>query len=93
MLNFIDVNKADAKIQNVKLVEKAKFHYARGCVYISLVVEILSGEAFKVFAAHLKLQMLDIVVDHLRPNALKFVHSVFLMLRLDGDSPVLDHEA
>lgn len=37
--------------------------------------------------------MLDIIVDDLRSNALKFVHGVLLMLRLDSDSTVLNHEA
>ena len=83
----------DAELQDIELVVEAKLLDTRGSVDVASSLQILSCQVKKVITAHLKLEMLDVIVNDLRADSSKLFHGVFLMLRLDGHCTVLDHEA
>ena len=93
LLDFVDVDKVDAELQDIELVIEAKLLDTRGSVDVASSLQILPRQIKKVITAHLKLEMLDVIMNDLRSDCSKLLHGVFLMLRLDSHCTVLDHEA
>ena len=93
LLDFVDVDKVDAELQDIELVVEAKLLDTRGSVDVASSLQILPRQIKKVITAHLKLEMLDVIMNDLRADGSKLLHGVFLVLRLDSHCTVLDHEA